>query len=199
MSTQPDRGIADRLPLKQGAVFGAASFLVSYIITLVVVAATETNEFTDNLIESAGWMYYNAQFADLEVSISGSGDDFALGALFDGITINYVTDTQAFGNVIETPSVVYHLIPVLSLVLFGFLLARYVGVQTTQDGALAGGTIILGSVPLTLIGVFLFSAEFDGAELSPVLSDSVLFVGVLFPLIFGAIGGAVSAQLAHRV
>ncbi len=200
MTTQTDKGIADRLPLKKGAVFGAASFLVSYIITLVVVAAAEANDLTDNLIEGAGWIYYNAQLADVEISITESDDDLGFGALFDGTTINYVTDNQVFGEgfTLEMPSVVYHLIPILSLVLFGFLLARYVGVQTTQDGALAGGTIILGSVPLTLIGVFLFSVEEDGSELSPVLSDSVLFVGVLFPLIFGAIGGAISAQLAHR-
>ncbi len=200
MTTQTDKGIADRLPLKKGAVFGAASFLVSYIITLVVVAAAEANDLTDNLIEGAGWIYYNAQLADVEISITESDDDLGFGALFDGTTINYVTDNQVFGEgfTLEMPSVVYHLIPILSLVLFGFLLARYVGVQTTQDGALAGGTIILGSVPLTLIGVFLFSVEEGGSELSPVLSDSVLFVGVLFPLIFGAIGGAISAQLAHR-
>ena len=200
MATQTDRDITDRLPLKQGAVFGAASFLVGYIITLVVVAAAEADDFTDDLIESAGWIYYNAQLADVEISVTESDDDLGFGAFLDGTTINYVTDSQAFdeGFTLEMPSVVYHLIPILSWVLFGFLLARYVGVQTTQDGALTGGTIILGSVPLTLIGVFLFSAESDGLEASPVLSDSVLLVGLLFPLIFGAIGGAISAQLAHR-
>ena len=199
MATQTDRGITDRLPLKRGAVFGAVSFLVSYILTLIIVAAAEANDFTDDLVEAAGWIYYNAQLADVKISIPQSNDDAIPDIVFDR-TINYVTDNQVSdgGFTLEMPSVVYHLIPLLSLVLFGFLLARYVGVQTTQDGALAGGTVILGSVPLTLIGVFLFSAEFDGVELSPVLLESILFVGVLFPLIFGAIGGAISAQLAHH-
>lgn len=196
MATQTDRGITDRFPLKQGAVFGAASFLVSYILTVLIVAAAEANDFTDDLIEAAGWVYYNAQLADVKIrSVPESNDDAII--VFDG-TINYVTDNQVLGSTLEMPSVVYQLIPILSLLLFGFLLARYVGVQTTQDGALAGGTVILGSVPLTLIGVFLFSSEFDGVELSPVLLESILFVGVLFPLIFGAIGGAISAQLAHH-
>lgn len=196
MATQTDRGITDRLPLKKGAVFGAASFLVSYILTLIIIAAAEANDFTDDLIEAAGWVYYNAQLADVKIrSVPESNDDAII--VFDG-TINYVTDNQVLGSTLEMPSVVYQLIPILSLLLFGFLLARYVGVQTTQDGALAGGTVILGSVPLTLIGVSLFSSEFDGVELSPVLLESILFVGVLFPLIFGAIGGAISAQLAHH-
>jgi hypothetical protein len=165
----------------------------------MIVAAAEANDFTDDLVEAAGWIYYNAQLADVKISIPQSNDDAIPDIVFDR-TINYVTDNQVSdgGFTLEMPSVVYHLIPLLSLVLFGFLLARYVGVQTTQDGALAGGTVILGSVPLTLIGVFLFSAEFDGVELSPVLLESILFVGVLFPLIFGAIGGAISAQLAHH-
>jgi len=199
MATQTDQDIVDRLPLKQGAGFGALSFLVGYITTLGIVAAVEDDEFTDDIIELSGIIYYNAQLADAEISVTGTDDDIGFGILFEGTTINYVTDEQILGEeLLEMPSVVYHLIPILSLILFGFLLARYVGAQTTQEGALAGGTVVLGVVPLTLIGVVLFTFEEESAELAPALSDSILFVGVLFPLIFGAIGGALSARLARR-
>lgn len=194
MATQNRQDLTDSLPLVQGAMFGAASFLAGYIVTLVIVAATEAEDLTEDLVEAAGFIYYNAQLADIEVAITG---DAGFGALLDGTTFNYVTDDQVLGEVfgLETPSIVYHAVPVLILVVFGFLLARRVNARTVQEGALAGGSLVLGVVPLTLVGTFLFSLEDGGVELAPILTDSLLFVGLLFPLVFGVLGGVLSTQL----
>lgn len=195
MAARNQQGITDQLPLKEGAIFGIGSFLVGYVATLIVVAITEADDLTEDLIEGAGWIYYNAQFADVEISVTADNPGF--GALIDGTTFNYLTDDQIFGESfsLETPAIVYHLLPILALVLFGFLLARYVGARTTQDGAIAGATLAVGVLPLAILGSFVFVLEEDGVELAPVLSDSIILVGILFPLVFGAIGGALSTRV----
>lgn len=194
MAVQNQQGATNSLPLKKGAIYGAGSFVAGYIITLALVAITESGEFTEDLIETSGWLYYNAQFADLEISVTS--DDAGFAALFDGTTFNYLTDNEIFGESISmaTPSIVYHLIPVIALVVFGFILAQAVSARTPRDGAIAGATICLGVLPLTILGTFVFSIQEDGFELAPVLGDSVIFVGILFPLVFGAIGGALRTQ-----
>lgn len=194
MVARSQQGLTDSLPLKLGAIYGAGSFVAGYIVTLAIVMITESGEFTDDLIEFSGWLYYNAQFANVEISVTG--DDAGFAALLDGSTFNYLTDNEIFSEPISmaTPSIVYHLIPVVALVFFGFILAQKVGVRTPRDGAIAGATLCLGVLPLALLGTFIFSIQEDSLELAPILSDSLIFVGILFPLVFGAIGGALSTR-----
>ena len=194
---QNQQQITDRLPLRAGAVAGAASFVGGYLITMAMVALSETGELTSDLIQASGWLYYNAQLADVELSVTSTGDSSGFGALFDGITFNYVTDGSVFGESfsLQLPSVLYHLVPILCLGIAGFALARYVGSHTTQDGAIAGATILAGTLPLSLLGTFLFTLEEDGTAIAPALTESILFVGIFFPLFFGALGGALSSRL----
>jgi hypothetical protein len=195
MAARNQQSMTDQLPLKEGAIFGVASFVAGYVATLIIVALTEADDLTSDLIEASGWIYYNAQFADVEISVTA--DDPGFGALLDGTTFNYVTDDEIFGEqaALETPSIIYHLLPILALILLGFLLARYVNAQTTQGGAVAGATLPLGVLPLAILGSFVFAIEEDGVELAPVLSESIILVGILFPLIFGAFGGALSTRV----
>lgn len=201
MSSRSEQNILTEIPFKQGAIAGAASFLLGYIVTLGIVALTEAGDLTQDLIESSGWIYYNAQFADVELTFQGGGDneslEAAFQAAFSGTSFNYVTGDSPFGDEIalETPAIVYHLVPVVVLIAAGFLLARYIGAQTAQEGGLAGGAVVVGILPLSLVGVFLFTIVEEGAEIGPVLSDSLLFVGGLFPIIFGALGGALSTRI----
>jgi hypothetical protein len=185
----------DGPPLKEGALFGFASFLVGYILTLIVVAVGEADDFSEDLIEAAGWIYYNAQFADLEFTTSAGEETRST-------TFNYLTDDTLFDGSVESmdvPTVIYHLIPVIVLIGAGLLLARYVDARELSDGALAGGTLVLGTVVPALLGTVLFSVEegfFGGSlEVSPALVDGLLFVGVLFPAVFGAIGGVIGSRL----
>lgn len=184
--SQANRSV-EGLPIKEGALFGAASFVGGYVVTLVLVALGESDDMTEDLIEAAGWMYYNAQFADIELSVSSDG----FGAALDGTTFNYLTDSEAFGEEIATeiPALIYHLIPIVVLVGAGFLLARYVGATVAQEGAMAGALLPAGTLPLTLIGTFVFQLSEEEVSMAPVLVDSLLLVGIIFPAILGAIGG----------
>jgi hypothetical protein len=192
MSGRNQQRTLDKIQFKQGGILGAGSFIAGYVITLIVVALGEAEEITEDLIEAGGWFFYNAQLTDVELSVEGDG----LEALADGTTVNYVTGGGSFGEQVTTdvPSIVYHLIPVLVLVGFGFAIARYVDAQTAEEGALAGVSLVVGTVPLSIVGTFLFSVNQDGATLAPVLTESVIFVGFLFPLVLGAVGGVLSAR-----
>lgn len=171
-------------PFVQGAIFGAVSFVVGYVLTLLLVVATEDS--TDNLIELVGWVYYNAQFT--EVVTSGGGMEASL---------NYVTGsgTGMMQASMELPSIVYHLVPVVVLVAAGLLLAQQANALEPADGAMAGATLALGAVVLALVGTFLFEISQSGVSTSPDLVKSILLVGIGYPAIFGAVGGVLSTQL----
>lgn len=181
----------DAIEPVKSVVAGVGSFLVGYLVTLVLAVAVESNDFTDgDAIELGGWLFYNAQFVDLEVSATG-GSGLGLTS-----SLNIVTGDSFLGQVVslDVPSVVYHLIPVVVFLLAGFLLAQAVSAQTPQQGALAGGSIVVGTAPLALIGTFLFVVEQGGTEVGPPLLDSLLIVGLLFPLVLGVAGGLISSQ-----
>jgi hypothetical protein len=59
--TQQSSGIDP--PFLSGAVAGAVSYVVGYILTLLVVVVAESDQFTDDLIESVGFLYRSRQSA----------------------------------------------------------------------------------------------------------------------------------------
>jgi hypothetical protein len=171
-------------PFVQGAIVGAVSFVVGYVITLTLVVATE--DISDNLMEVVGWIYYNAQFTD--VVASGNGME---------VSFNYVTGSGGGMTQVTTelPGIVYHLVPVVVLVAAGFIVAQQANAIEPMKGAMAGGTLTLGVLVLALLGTFLFETSQTGVSASPDLVMSILLVGILYPAVFGAIGGALSTQL----
>jgi hypothetical protein len=169
----------EKPPFVQGALFGAASFVVGYIVTLLLVVATEDS--SDNLMEVVGFVYYNAQFTDVVAS--------------GGVSFNYVTGSGLMGASMELPSVVYHVVPILVLVAAGFLVAQQANAIEPVDGVKAGATLALGAVVLALLGTFLFKISQGGSSASPDLMTGVLLVGLAYPAIFGSLGGFLSTQL----
>lgn len=185
----------DGPPIKKGAIFGFASFVVGYIVTLVVVALGESDDISENLVEAAGWIYYNAQFANLQVTASAGGGSRTS-------SFNYLTDSTLFSesvDAVSVPTVVYHLIPILVLVAAGVALANYVGARELSDGAIGGAMLAVGTVLPALLGTVIFSVETAGfgftVTQSPALVPGVLLVGLLYPAVFGAIGGIISTEL----
>jgi hypothetical protein len=166
----------DSPPVVQGAITGAVAFVVGYLITLAVVMTQEADELTSDLVEGSGFLFYNAQFVDI---------DFPMGS------INYLSSSQVS---LEAPTILYRAIPIVVLIAAGFILAKQVNAQTTQDGAIAGATIAVGTVVLAIIGTFIFELSEGGVSASPPLVNSAIFVGLAFPAVLGAIGGAISTQ-----
>ena len=185
-------GDADDLPLREGAVAGAAAWIVGYVLTALIVLAriedSELGEIADGAGDSAsgidfvGWVFFNGHFVDtvLEGSFLGFGGSSA---------VSFV------GGDGFTPLV--YLIPVALLVGAGLAVGRFHGVTEVGDGAVVGGLVVPPYLALSVVGavVFRVSAEGGGARFSgyPELLPAVLVAGVVFPAVFGAVGGIVAA------
>ena len=186
-------GDSDDLPLVAGAIAGTAAWIVGYVLTALVVLAriddSELGEISDtvgdggNAIDFVGWVFFNSHFVDIgiEAGVLGFGGSS---------TVSFI------GGDGFTP--LLHLVPVALLVGAGLVVGRSFGVTETADGAVAGALVVPPYLVLSAIGavVFRVSTEALGASFSgqPELLPSVLLAGIVFPAVFGAIGGIVAAN-----
>jgi hypothetical protein len=172
-------------PVVDGTIYGGVGYIAGYLTTLLLVFLVEDEGIPGDIIEGAGWVYYNAQFVDIVPRGAPGGASTAS-------SINYVTGSGLGGSSLQAltvPSVVYHLIPVVAFVAAGFALVRTVGATTPTVGAKIGASLVLGCLFLSLAGTFTF--EVGGrVALGPSRLTSLLFVGILYPAICGGVGGA---------
>jgi hypothetical protein len=193
MAESPDA--IDELPIVDGSIHGGASFAVGYLVTLVLVVVAESEQLTNDLFEGAGRVYYDAHFADVELRAPRGFETVDV----ETTSINYLTGQGPEGMEIaatELPPVVYHAIPVVVLLVFGFLLANKVGAGSPADGAKAGASLVFGVAILALGGTYLFEL---GEVIGPNRPQGVLLVGILFPLVFGALGGVLASRVDVRI
>jgi len=188
------QSLTDKLPVVEGAVAGAVGYITGLIFTFLLLtidgdvdldAAAQGGAGT---LDVVGWFFYSAHFANIEASGStpiGSGST----------TGNFVSESST-----QIPAVIYYLVPAVILIGVGFFVVATLDMwnPSPADCAQAGATVVLGYLPLALIGIFLFEASvsFPGGEVSqgPELLTSILLAGLLFPLLFGAIGGFLFSQ-----
>lgn len=186
MASEQDASLLERLPVREGAAFGAAAYVVGFIVTYVLVqvdGGLDTDELEAvpgldiSTFDFVGWIFYGAHFANTEVSGLGEAD-----------SNNLLSEAAT-----DLPELVYHLIPVVILVGSAYLLLDRVGASSAEEAAKAGATLAAGYLPLAIVGTFLFSASLEafGEELTiaPEFLTAVLLVGIAYPVIFGA-GGA---------
>lgn len=185
----------DQLPVVDGSIYGGAAFAVGYLATLVAVLLTEGQGFFDSTFEGTGWIYYNAQFVSVEQRLYlGDGVDIP--------SVNYLTGkgigefeggvAGAEAGVVQLPAVVYHAIPVVVFVGFGFLLARSLGAETLSTGVKVGASLVFGGVLAALGGTYLFEV----GNVGPNRLEGVLFAGLVYPVVCGGLGGALFALQA---
>ena len=59
-----------------------------------------------------------------------------------------------------------------------------------------GAAVMLGYLPLSVIGAVLFAVSVGDATAGPDLVTAVLLAGMVYPLVFGAVGGLVGGHLS---
>lgn len=185
------KGFFAQLPVIDGSIYGIVSFFAGYFTTLVLVLAAEGDQLTDDFIEGAGWVYYNAQFAAVELRPPGGQGASPV----ESVTINYLTGSgpeQLAVTATELPAVVYHVIPVVVLLAGGYMLATDLGAETPVEGIVAGGSLAFGTVFLSFAGGVLFEV----GTIRPNILQGIFFVGILYPLVFGALGGIIGTRLS---
>ncbi len=179
----------NRPSLVRSTVTGIVSSVVGYIMTAILLAVTESDGITSDLIEVSGLVYYNAQFVDAEFSAGGD----SLGRY------NFITDGSTWlETVLALPSVVYHAIPALVLFVAGFRVTRSVSVTDRVNGAVSGATIALGTTVFALVGTFIFELSQGTTSAKLPIVGSLFFVGLSFPVVVGAAGGLFASTLAEE-
>ena len=179
-ATAQSDGLLDRVPVVQGAIVGVGAFVAGYLLTFVLAAIdSDLGDTESSSFDATGWLYYGAHFADIEL-------DTPIGSE----TMNFLSEAST-----QFPTVVYYLVPVVVLVASGFVLAKlFASGDEVADSAIAGAGVVAGYLPLALVGTFLFSESEEFGSVSPDLVTGVLLVGLVFPIVLGAVGGIVAAK-----
>lgn len=191
MNWRSAHGLGRFEPVGAGLLTGLVAYAIGYLATLGVTTATQTGTVvTRNLVRASGWLYYNSQFSAVTTSATGEM------SVFGGETANLLTDGRLFRPVyLGPPNVVYHAVPVVTLTLAGFVLARRLRLDSVVDTIAASGTFALGTTVAAVSGSWLFAVSAGHVTVSPQLLNGVLMTGLFFPLLFGSVGGFAGTRL----
>jgi len=174
-----------------GAGAGALSYVVGYVFLYLsqgssVQAELEAYNAVVEFLggdpvpawQAVGWLFYNAH-----------GVPFTYPALGGGrVSRNLV----ASGDV----STLLYVLPGVTLVLAGFVVARYANARDVPTGAQHGASVVAGYVVLAVVGLFVFEYSSGGGAIHPEYALGVLLAGVVYPAVAGAVGGALGAATA---
>jgi len=201
-------GLTDRLPLARGAALGAAAYVVGFIITYVFVEMESDGADTEQALgqfgstfgvdigmtDLVGWFFYSSHFVDTTVSAEALGESQSQSANM----LSEVTD-------LTIPEPIWYLVPIVCLLVAGYVTAKAISnTAETADAAKAGATVIAGYLPLAAVGTFIFSKSGDftrssfgqsvsgSISMGPDMMMALLLAGLAYPLVLGAIGGALS-------
>jgi hypothetical protein len=177
-----------------GAAAGVGAYLVGYLFVYVTQSGrvreglSGINFFADlfggdpiSVWRGVGWVFYNAHFVDVNVpSLIGAAR-----------AVNFVS--QSDGGIGYL-----FVVPPLLLVVAGVAVGRAAGATTPVDGARSGALAVAGYFPLAVVGAFLFRyAVGDGGSVAPSLVTAALLAGLVYPALFGAVGGAAAGATAE--
>jgi hypothetical protein len=195
-------GALDKYPLKEGGLIGSGAFVLGYLATyILVVIDTQvlSDGFEEVSFEGVGMLFYNAQFVRLDVGEDLTYDSLAQLARYSNqqsmLNDPIVVDT----GLLDFPMLTYTLLVSVVLIGAGYLLTDRVSTpgSSVADRMEAGMTIAVGYLPLAFFGGFLFEDETilgSSNSVSPDIFAGVLVAGLLFPLVFGALGGYLSGR-----
>lgn len=171
-----------------GAAAGAVAYVLGYLLTYLWQGSSVQDSLQNyNAIvelfggdpiptwQAVGWLFYNAHGVSFTVPSLGSGQ----------ATRNLIADGSA-------PMLLY-LVPAVVVVLAGFVLARRANATDASGGAQVGARVVVGYVVLAVAGLFVFEYAAGGSTIHPEYALGVLLAGVVYPAVFGGIGGALGA------
>ena len=172
--------------------FGAASGTIAYVLGYLVVYVTQRSDVEEQLStfnvitdlfggdpipawQAVGWLFYNAHFVDTEIpGFGGSRVENFIASSDDGtLTLLY-------------------LVPPLLLLAAGFATAYLAEVDEPGVGAPVGALVTVAYLPLAVAGAFVFAYTIGDGTIAPDVVTAVLLAGVVYPAVFGGVGGALA-------
>lgn len=171
------------------AIAGIAAWGGGYLGTYLIVGPNIRESALNQILEAfdgdpavyelVGWVFYNAHFVDIliqDLPIIGTR------------TVSYVGGENGF-------TVVLYGLPIVLLAVAGFGIAWYHGSDGPIGGAIDGLLLTPWYMLLMLLGVVLFEISVGEARAAPDLVMAFALAGVVYPLVFGGIGGSVAGTI----
>lgn len=178
----------ERASSTAGAAAGAVAYVVGYIVTYLWQSGSveQSLQGYNAVVEffggdpvpvwqAVGWLYYNAHNVAFTTPALGSGRTAR----------NLVADGNA-------PMLLY-LLPVVVLLLAGFVVARNADAVDADAGARAGVTVTVGYLVLAVVGLVAFRYSVGDSSVHVDYALGVLLAGIVYPVVFGALGGVLGA------
>lgn len=178
----------ERAGIAAGAAAGAVAYVVGYLVTYLWQSgsAEESLQAYNAIVDflggdpipawqAVGWVYYNAHNVAFTTPALGSGRTAQ----------NLVADGNA-------PMLLY-LVPVVLLVLAGFVVARNADAFDAESGARAGVTVTAGYALLAVVGLLVFRYSVGDSTVHVDYALGVLLAGLVYPAVFGSLGGVLGA------
>lgn len=179
-----------------GVGFGAglAAFVTGYLVTYLLQrdSVEETLQSVNFVLElfgnepipperAVGWLFYNAHFVDVRMP-----------GLVGERTVNFIANGEG------SSLAVLYVVPPLLLLGAGLLVAWYAAAASPLEGAVAGALVAAGYLPAVIGGRMAVTYTVGDGAVAPEAATAVLLAGLAYPLVFGALGGAVTGAIATR-
>ena len=172
-----------------GVISGMLAWIIGYLVTFVIVSGdvseSSLTEFIEAfegrpaVFEQVGWIFFNAHGVAM----------VARDVPFVGRT------SRVFIGGEEGFSTALYLIPIFVLFITGILIGYRSGTDDPLWGVLSGISVVPGYLFVTIAGIFLFAVQIGGATAEPDPIPGIVLAGIVWPTIFGGVGGAIGAIL----
>lgn len=164
--------------LSVGWVVGVLAWTFSYAVTFFLYRSEIEGTIVSQAVDTSqivGLLFFNAHTVPAELVHP-----------YDLSTHNFLAAGAA--------SPILYVLPPIVLTLAGLFIAFRVE-STRQFGRniQAGSTIVVGYAVCSLLGVIVFTATSGDTQFRPALPGALLLAGILYPLVFGALGGAIAS------
>ncbi|ACV47859.1 MULTISPECIES: hypothetical protein [Halomicrobium] len=172
---------------------GIGAYVLGYVFTYVLSGPAVEESSLNQIVEAVGdggvawklvgWVFYNAHGVtttiDIDIPFLGGTE-----------VLNYIAQGDALSPVL-------YVLPPALLIAAGLFGARMADATDVGDALRTGGAVTAGYLPLAIAGAFLFTVAVDSSSGGPTLVPAIGLAGLVYPLVFGSIGGAIGATLAN--
>lgn len=180
----------EQVPYRQAAVAGVVAFVLGYVLTfgtLLLDGAMQSSDASEessgsflDAFRAVGLFFFDTQFVKMQFTSGFFGTDVSISLLEAAST--------------EVPVLVYRLIPIVVIAAVAVAYVWTVDLDPVGRDASAklGATLVVGYVPLVLVGLLFFPIEDGTSALEPEPFQAIVFAGITYPVACGALGGAIA-------
>lgn len=190
------RGDSTVRRLLAGGVGGAVTFLLGWMVTLTALSGSFVREgkpipMYDDLFQfgtipewkAALWYFHGGHFGQMQKY----GEQT-------------VPETGTYQNLIrilvdDASHLASFVLPIVLLLVAGFVLAWILGADQTGRGAVAGASLVVGYLALAVVAGVLVGVSGESYSLGAFWPSLLLLTGLAYPLSFGGLGGAIAGRL----